>query len=142
MTGTKNLPLAAYIFHAYNILIFYKGTKSNIQALTSLLFNYIMALSQDFSNSKSTIFAGSMTNSRLNNMLNMTGFKKETLSFNYLGVLLFKGTVRARHLQHITDIMLVKLTTWKGTLLYIVGRTLLVQSNIHVMITHSICVYY
>lgn len=91
--------------------------------------------------SKSTIFAGSLSTSKLNHILNITGFSKWSMPLKYLGAPIFKGRVRETHLQYIIDIMIFKLIAWKASLLFIAGRTLLVQSIIHVMITHSISIY-
>lgn len=55
MMGKKHLLFPTHILYAYDILIFYKGTKFNTQVLISLFFNYVRALGQVFSSSKSTI---------------------------------------------------------------------------------------
>ncbi|XP_019451878.1 PREDICTED: uncharacterized protein LOC109353979 [Lupinus angustifolius] len=44
------------------------------------------------------------------------------LPFNYLGVPLFKGKPKKIHLQAIADGIILKLATWKGALLSLMGR--------------------
>lgn len=68
---------------------------------------------------KSTIFAGSISVSRLNQLINIIGFKHGTLPFTYLGVPIFKGKPKVRHLQPIVDKIRAKLSTWKASLLSI-----------------------
>lgn len=54
---------------------------------------------------------------------------------------LFQGKPRSRHFQPIADKIKAKLSTWKGSLLSIIGRVQLVQPIIHGMIAYSFHVY-
>nr|ABD32264.2 RNA-directed DNA polymerase, putative [Medicago truncatula] len=90
---------------------------------------------------KSTVFAGSISVSKLNQLINIIGFNHGTLPFTYLGVPIFKGKPKVIHLQPIVDKIIAKLSTWKASLLSIAGRVQMVKSVIQSMLTHSITVY-
>lgn len=74
-------------------------------------------------------------------MVNTLGFNAGQLPFVYLGVPLFKGKPKKCHLQPIADKIRLKLASWKGSLLSIMGRIQLVKSIIHGMLSYSFHVY-
>lgn len=101
-----------------------------------------MASSQCFNLVKSLIYSGSITYSNLNNIIASTGFSKGSLPFNFLGILIFKGRVKLSYLSHIFDIIMNKLIAWKGYLLSMAGRLILVKSIIQGMIYYTINIYF
>lgn len=68
MMGVMNTLLPSHIFYAENILILCKGSKSNIQTLTSQFSLYARASSQIFNTLKSLLFTRSMSNLRIRNL--------------------------------------------------------------------------
>jgi len=90
---------------------------------------------------KSSFYAGSILNSRINQISNMTGFNIGSLPFTYLGVPIFKGKAKIAYFQPIVDNIKLKLSAWKASLLSIVGRVQLVKSVIHSMLLHCITIY-
>lgn len=68
------------------------------------------------------IFGGVMPSSRLNILVEFSGFNKGTTPFNYLGVSIFKGRSNNVYLQPITDKVINKLASWNGYLLSFAGR--------------------
>ncbi|KAI5399067.1 hypothetical protein KIW84_064436 [Lathyrus oleraceus] len=123
-----------WFFPLIYILIFCKGSNSNLRALTTLFFKYAASSGHIFSPSKSTIFVGSMSTQRLNSILQFTGFSKGISPLTYLGIPIFKWRVKALHMQAIADRLISKLSAWKYSML-------MVQATVHDMISHSICVY-
>lgn len=71
----------------------------------------------------------------------MTGFSTGSMPFMYLGVPLFKGKPKKLYLQPIVDRVKLKLASWKGVLLSIMGRVQLVQSVVQSMLLYSFQVY-
>lgn len=55
---------------------------------------------------------------------------------------MFKGKPRKRHLQHIADKIKCKQATWKGSILSIMGRVLLVNLIIHSMLLYNFMIYF
>lgn len=64
-----------------------------------------------------------------------------SFTFNYLGVLIFKGKPKSLHLQPIADKIKIKLSSWKASLLSIAGRVQLVKFVIHGMLIQTLSVY-
>ena len=74
-------------------------------------------------------------------IVDLIGFQVGSLPFTYLGVPIFKGKPKARHLQPIVDKVKAKMSAWKASLLSIAGRVQLVKSIIQSMLIHTITVY-
>lgn len=64
------------------------------------------------------------------NIVNLIGFNIGSLPVTYLGVPIFKGKLKASHLQPIADKVKAKMSAWKASLLSIAGRVQLVKSVI------------
>jgi hypothetical protein len=122
-------------------MVFCKGKFSSLQALQNLFNKYANCSGQVINASKSTIFAGGISQVRLNHIVNLIGFNVGSLPFNYLGVPIFKGKPKASFFYPMADKIKAKLSSWKASLLSIAGRTQLVKSVIHSMLMHSISVY-
>lgn len=52
---------------------------------------------------KSTIYAGGISPTRLQNIINLLGFYIDSLPLNYLGEPIFKGIPKACHVQPIAE---------------------------------------
>lgn len=104
----------SHLLYAPNLLIFYKGTKSNIHHLSNLFSKYVEASGQMLSLSKSIIFAGKITSTRLNYVMELTGFSKGGIPFIYLRIPIFKGKVKASYFQPIVNRLMPNLFAWKA----------------------------
>ena len=122
-------------------MIFCKGKFESIQALMHLFTSYALASGQVINPSKSTVFYGSISPARIDQITDLIGLNKGSLPFTYLGVPIFKGNPKRTHLQPIADKIRSKLLAWKASLLSIVGRVTLVKSVIQGMIVHPISIY-
>ncbi|CAJ2640752.1 unnamed protein product [Trifolium pratense] len=92
-----------------------KGKFSSLQALQTLFTSYASCSGQVINASKSTIFAGGISQLRLNNIVDLIGFK----------------TKLKLSCQH----------AWKASLLSMAGRAQLVKLVIQSMMVYSISVY-
>lgn len=90
---------------------------------------------------KSSIYSSSIIESNVNSIIASSSFSRGSFPFNYLGILIFKGRIKYSYLSHSSDIILNKLSSWKGSLLYMVGRLILVKSIIQGMIYYIINIY-
>lgn len=106
-----------------------------------LFSSYASASGQVINPAKSTVFYGSISIARINQITDLIGFNKGTLPFTYLGVPIFKGKPKRAHLQPIADKLKSKLSAWKASLLSIPGRVTLVKSAVQGMLVHSISIY-
>jgi hypothetical protein len=140
--GTRHMNLPSHTLYADDIMIFCKGKVSNIDALLELFDRYAACSGQCINPAKSTIFGGSISQTRLLNIAGKLGFGIGSLPFIYLGVPIFKGKPKARFLKPIVDKVKVKLSAWKASLLSMAGRVQLVKSVVQGMLLHSLLIYY
>ncbi|XP_058775611.1 uncharacterized protein LOC131649884 [Vicia villosa] len=138
---SNNLVIPSHVMYADDILIFCKASISNVNSLTSLFTRYYKISDQFVNSSKSSLFPSCISNSKIQNILNKTGFSKGSLPFMYLGVPLFKGKPKTIHLRPIADRILAKMAGWKGSTLSMAGRVCLVKSIIEGMLNHTIAIY-
>ncbi|GAU47353.1 hypothetical protein TSUD_190190 [Trifolium subterraneum] len=138
--GSRNSTVPSHCLYADDVMVFCKGKFSSLQALHSFTI-YANCSGQVINASKSTIFAGGISQIRLNNIVNLIGFKVGSLPFNYLGIPIFKGRPKARYFYPIADRIKAKLSAWKASFLSIAGRAQLVKSVIQSMLVYSISVY-
>jgi len=82
-----------------------------------------------------------MTTSRSQMIAGMLRFSAGNIPFTYLGCPIFKGKLKGIYFQSFVDRIKVKFTTWKCTLLSIMGRVQLVKSIIHGMLVYSFHIY-
>jgi hypothetical protein len=139
--GSRHSNIPSHCLYADDIMVFCRGKFSGLQALKSLFTNYANCSGQIINASKSTIFAGGVSQSRLIHIVNFIGFQVATFPFFYLGVPIFKGRSTASYFITISDKIKAKLSSWKASLLSIAGRTQLVTSIIQSMIVYSISIY-
>ena len=141
ISGARNTQIPSHCFYADDIMIYCRGNFESLQALKNLFTRYANCAGQVISARKSTIFAGGITQGRLQNIIDLLGFEVGTLPFNYLGVPIFKGRPKVSYLQPIADKVKAKLAAWKASLLSIAGRAQLIKSVIFSMLTHSMSIY-
>ena len=139
--GTRHIQIPSHALYADDIMIFCKGKISSVNALMDLFKTYVLASGQIINPSKSTVYYGSISVSRINRITNLIGFNKGSLPFFYLGVPIFKGKPKKSFLQPIADKIKSKLSSWKASLLSIAGTVVLVKSIIQGMLIHSISIY-
>src|SRR4051812_27845241 len=101
MLGAKTCLFPPTYYTVMSFFIFFKGTISNIQALTSLFSIYARALNQVFCTTKSTLFASIISSFMLNSLLIIIVFLQIIHVFHLSWMPIFKGRVKSKHLQHI-----------------------------------------
>lgn len=78
MAGTRNTKVPCHILYADDIMIFCKGKIHCVEALIDLFTKYAEESSQKVNHNKSTIFAGSISSTRLNQLIEIIGFNLDT----------------------------------------------------------------
>lgn len=141
MSGARNVKVTSHSLYADDILIFCKGKQSNISFLNHVFSRYYAAYRKVFSQSKFTIFLGSISDDRFDHFVANTGFSKGSFPFKYIGVPILKVKAKASHLQPNSDEILAKLSSRKRSLLSIAGKIFLVRGVIQSVLIHSIFVY-
>ncbi|KAF1899534.1 hypothetical protein Lal_00019662 [Lupinus albus] len=126
IVGPSGLKTPTHVLYADDILIFYKGLKSNLLALNSLIKDYDQASGQHINSAKCKFYTFNGTTRRTSNLTTILGLNAGNLTLNYLGVPLFRGKPRRMRLQPIVDKIIAKLATWKDLALSIMGRVELI----------------
>lgn len=139
--SSRHHSVPSHTFYADDLMIFCKGKMSGLTALSELFQRYALNSGQIINNSKSTIYSSSISNVRLNRIVQLLNFNIGTLPFNYLGVPIFKGKPKAAHLQPVADKIMSKLSAWKASLLSMAGRVQLARSVIQSMMMYNISLY-
>jgi hypothetical protein len=139
--GARNTFVPSHCLYADDIMVFCSGKISSLNALKNLFVRYANCSGQVINAAKSTIYSGGISQTRLDSIVNIFGFKVEALPFNYLGVPIFKGRPKASYFYPIADKIKNRLSAWKASLLSIAGRVQLVKSVIQSMAIYSISIY-
>ena len=133
----RGVSIPTHILYADDVLIFCAGTKQNIRCVQNISHDYSEVSDQIINNSKSRLYSGAMGTSRSQMIAGMLGFSAGTIPFIYLGCPIFNGKPKGVYFQSIVESIKMKLATWKGAMLSIMGRVQLGKS-----ITHGMLVYY
>ncbi|KAL6221415.1 hypothetical protein ACLB2K_009166 [Fragaria x ananassa] len=133
--------LLSHVLYADDLFIFCRGDDSSLKNLRLFLESYGAASGQIVNKDKSTFYMGEAYSYRRGRVHRLLGYKSGSAPFIYLGVPIFKGMPRRRHLQAIADKANSRLTSWKGKLLSIAGRVQLVKDIFQSMLLHSFSVY-
>jgi hypothetical protein len=141
MSYCRGVCLPTHILYADDVMIFCTGLKSNIRYLLAIFKNYADVSGQIINNSKSRFYTGAMSVVREQMLGDLLGFGAGSIPFNYLGCPVFKGKPKYIYFLAISDKIKMKLASWKGSLLSIMGRVQLVKSIIHGMLLFSFHVY-
>ncbi|KAK2411057.1 hypothetical protein QL285_046381 [Trifolium repens] len=120
--GARNTFVPSHCLYADDIMVFCSGKISSLNALKNLFVRYANCSGQVINAAKSTIYSGGISQTRLDSIVNIFGFKVEALPFNYLGVPIFKGRPKASYFYPISDKIKNRLSAWKASLLSIAGR--------------------
>ena len=139
--ASRSAYIPSHCVYADDLMVFCKGKQSSLEALKDLFTRYAGCSRQVMNLSKSSIFAGGVSEARLNNMKVLLGFSIGTLPFTYLSAPIFKGRPKKIHLQLIADRVRIKLANRKAALLSIAGRVQLVKFVVQSMLIHTMNVY-
>ncbi|KAI5445613.1 hypothetical protein KIW84_013725 [Lathyrus oleraceus] len=128
---------------AFDINAFVQKTGSvfNIKALVFVFKDYFVVFGQFVNCGKFSIFGGVVSQSRINILSALSCFSICSSLFLYLGVSIFNGRSKAKSLQSIADKIILKLESWRGSLLTFAARVGLVKTFIQCMLIHSTSIY-
>ena len=141
MSYSRGVSIPTHILYADDVMIFCAGTKKNMRCLLHIFDSYAAVLGQLINNNKSRFYSGAMTTTRSQMIAGLLCFSEANIPFTYLGCPVFKGKPKCIYFQAITDKIKVKLATWKGAMLSIMGRVQLVKSIIHGLLVYPFHIY-
>jgi len=141
ISGSRSLQVPFHCFYADDLMSFCKGKSSSLQALKNLFHRYAICSGQIVNARKSYIYTSGVSQSRLNNIVQLLGFNIGSLPFTYLGAPIFKGRPKVAYFQRIADKVRNNLSAWKASLLSMAGRIQLIKSVINSMLLHTMTIY-
>lgn len=138
----RNITFPSHLLYADDVIVFCRASTSNCRTLLKILRCYKDWSGQSYNPAKSRVyFSSCITPARTRRLGRILGIGTGSLPFSYLGVPLFVGVPRRRHLQGIADGIIAKFARWKGSSLSMAGRICLVHSVIQGAFVHSMMVY-
>lgn len=98
LSGSRNQKMPSHVLFANDIMVFCRGSKKNLTVLMSLFASYEDAFGQQLSMDKCKYYAGLLSKRRIIDIAALLGFSQGALPLIYLGVPLFQGKPKVRHL--------------------------------------------
>ena len=129
MSIGKGCPKITHLFFADDSLFFYKAKEHECQKLVDILNSYEAASGQKINTDKSSVFFSPNTpQERKESTLNILGLMQDSRHNKYLGLPTIIGKSKAQVFAELQDRVGKKLAGWKGKLLSIGGREILIKA--------------
>jgi len=129
------------ILYADDIFVFCMGDIKSLRNLSIFLKTYDDFSGQYVNNSKSSFFTMDNSARFFTKIQCILSCSHGCLPFNYLGVSIFVGAPKFRFLQPLVDKVKLKLASWKGKSLSMMGRIQLVNTVIIGFLAYSFNMY-
>jgi len=120
----------SHILYVDDIFVFYRADNKSLRNLSTFLETYGDFSGQYVNNSKSGFFTMDSSARFVAKIQRLLSCSHGCLPFNYLGVPIFVGAPECRFLQPLTDKVKLKLASWKGKSLNMIGQIQLVNTVI------------
>nr|XP_009795526.1 PREDICTED: uncharacterized protein LOC104242198 [Nicotiana sylvestris] len=134
-------PKINLLAYADDTIIFSSSDATSLRLIMEVLNAYEAALGQLINKSKSAIYVHHSTSDEvLRKIEGITGIGRNDFPFIYLGCPIFYSMRRMDYYEGLITKVLDKLQTWKGKLLSIGGRAVLISSVLQSMPTHLLSV--
>ena len=134
----RGCPLITHIFFADDSLLFCKAKEQECHTLVSILNRYEEASGQKINTDKSLVFFSPNTSQELRDgILNILGPMQDSRHNKYLGLPSIIGKSKAQVFAEVKDRVAKKLAGWKGKLLSIGGREILIKAVAQAVPTYT-----
>ncbi|XP_074297095.1 uncharacterized protein LOC141627773 [Silene latifolia] len=121
-----------HLLFADDLLLFCKGTETSIMWLLRSFSTFSNASGLTLNKAKSEIFFNGMSSSVMDNILQVSGFRKGQLPFKYLGVPISAKKLSKAEGMKLVDRIVARIRGWGSRHLSYAGRLVLVQWVSHV----------
>jgi len=122
MAGPQGFLTPPHVLYADDIFVFYRANNKSLRNLSTFLNTYGDFSSQYVNNSESSFFTIDNSATFVTKIQRILSCSHGCLSFNYLGVSIFVGAPKSHFLQPLADKVKLKLASWKGKSLSMMGR--------------------
>nr|XP_023912601.1 uncharacterized protein LOC112024185 [Quercus suber] len=134
----RGCPLITHLFFADDSLLFCKAKEQECHALVSILHRYEEASRQKINTDKSSVFFSPNTSQELReSIFNILGPMQDSRHSKYLGLPSIIGKSKAQMFAEVKDRVAKKLAGWKGKLLSIGGREILIKAVAQTVPTYT-----
>ncbi|KAL5716607.1 hypothetical protein ACHQM5_009747 [Ranunculus cassubicifolius] len=141
MVRRKGVNGPTHLMFADDVFLFANGQIKGIKVLYNLLKSYQKSSGQILNTDKCKTFLGCMNTSQRNEIKAITGINEGVWPETYLGVPLFKGTPRRRHIQILVDKIRKRASAWLGRQLSFQGRNVIATSVLGSIPIHNLGIY-
>nr|XP_016457134.1 PREDICTED: uncharacterized protein LOC107781021 [Nicotiana tabacum] len=130
-------PKINHLSYADDIIIFSSSDATSLSLIMKVLAEYEAASGQLINKSKSAIYLHHSAGEEIvDKVQRITGFNKQEFPFTYLGCPIFYARRRMEYYQDLMTKVLDKLQDWKGKMLSIGGRAVLISHVLQTMPIH------
>ncbi|KAF5201766.1 RNA-directed DNA polymerase (reverse transcriptase)-related family protein, partial [Thalictrum thalictroides] len=141
MAYAGTCPGPTHILFVDDIVIFINGHMRGLRRLKKLLLAYQQSSGQSSNPGKSKLFLGAMSIDKKRKIEDFFDIKEGALPERYLGVPLFKGSVKKSWIQILVDKIKKRASSWAGRMLSFQGRVVLIQSVLSSIPIHNMGIY-
>ena len=141
ISSPRRTTVPTHILYADDVLVLCNGSLQSLRTVLKLFNDYSDISGQILNLSKSKVYIGKGAAHRSSIICNTLGMAEDKAPFLYLGVPIFKGTPKKRHLQVLADKVKIKLEGWQGKMLSLAGRVGLIKDIVTPMLLHSFMIY-
>ncbi|XP_060195177.1 uncharacterized protein LOC132624410 [Lycium barbarum] len=137
----KNGPKINHLCFADDVILFTSGNRKSLKRIMRVLRTYEEASSQIVNKHKSSIILHPKASSRrTNRAARLTGMKKESFPFQYLGSPLYLGRKRISTFSGMIDKILARTRGWNNKFLSTGGKSILLKHVLQAMPSHLLAV--
>nr|XP_009801587.1 PREDICTED: uncharacterized protein LOC104247316 [Nicotiana sylvestris]XP_016439722.1 PREDICTED: uncharacterized protein LOC107765571 [Nicotiana tabacum] len=126
-TKCKEMKLTHLCF-ADNMILFCIGEYSSVMLMLRGLITFSNTSRMTVNAEKSNIFCANMNNNEMEDLSEITGYKKGKLPFNYLGVPISPKKLNAVDCERLIDKILIRIKGWGSRNFSYAGRVQLVNT--------------
>lgn len=130
-------PKVNHLAYADDTIIFSSSDATSLRLIMEVLSAYDVASGQLLNNAKSAIYLHHLTEEEVFlKVERITGIKRQNFPILYLGCPIFYARRNMEYYQSMIIMVMDKLQTWKGKLLSVGGRTVLIANVLQSMSMH------
>ena len=141
MAGSQGFLTLSHVLYADDILVFCRAENKSLRNFSTFLKTYGAFSGQYINNSKSSFFTMDNSARFFTKIQRILSCSHGCLPLNYLGLPIFVAAPKSHFLQPLADKVKLKLASWKGKYVSMMGQIQLVNTVITGILVHSFNLY-
>ncbi|PKI66568.1 hypothetical protein CRG98_013052 [Punica granatum] len=131
----KSIKLTHLCF-ADDLLLFTNGSKESLIAILDVMNTFYNWSGLKLNSEKSEIFTGGIDEEGVSELVNCSGFNRDTLPVRYLGIPLVSGKLSLKNCEALTERIVKRIRSWSVKHLSYAGRVQLINSVLFSMASY------